>query len=290
MKIVEHQSLDEERALYGSRDILVRNCRFEGPTDGESALKECDSIRVENCAFHLRYPLWHDHGVVMENCEMNEACRAALWYSENVQIRNTQMHGIKALRECRSVVLDSCDVISPEFGWSTENIQVENCRIQGEYFLLRAKDITARQLQFTGKYSFQYVENAVIEDSVLDTKDAFWHAKNTVIRNCVVRGEYLAWYCSNVTFEHCRIEGTQPFCYCRGLKLIDCEMVNTDLCFERSDVQAEITTPVLSIKNPWSGRILVPEVKEVIRDDSRSHGEIIIGTASPSHKPLSPAG
>ena len=167
---------------------------------------------------------------------------------------------------------------------------MENCRIQGEYFLLRAKDITARQLQFTGKYSFQYVENAVIEDSVLDTKDAFWHAKNTVIRNWVVRGEYLAWYCSNVTFEHCRIEGTQPFCYCRGMKLIDCEMVNTDLCFERSDVQAEITTPVLSIKNPWSGRILVPEVKEVIRDDSRAHGEIIIGTASPSHKPLSPAG
>ena len=290
LKIVEHQSFDEERALYGSRDILVQNCRFEGPADGESALKECDSIRVENCAFHLRYPLWHDRGAVIENCEMSETCRAALWYSENVEIHHSQLHGIKALRECRSVTLTDCDVLSPEFGWSTEDLQIESCRIQGEYFLLRAKNLTARKLQFTGKYSFQYVENAVIENSVLDTKDAFWHAKNVVVRNSVVRGEYLAWYCSNVTFEHCRIEGTQPFCYCENLKLIDCEMINTDLCFERSDVHAEITTPVVSIKNPWSGQIFVPEVGEIIRDDPRARGEIIIGTASPSHKPLSPAG
>ena len=34
----------------------------------------------------------------------------------------------------------------------------------------------------------------------------------------------------------------------------------------------------------------VPEGGEIIRDDPRARGEIIIGTASPSHKPLSPAG
>lgn len=290
MRIVEQQSFDEERALYGSHDLLVRNCRFEGPADGESALKECDSIQVEDSVFHLRYPLWHDRGVSIRNCEMNDACRAALWYSENVRITKSRLHGIKALRECRSVIMRNCDVVSPEFGWSTEDLQMDDCNVQGEYFLLRASELTVRHLHFTGKYSFQYVENAVIEDSELDTKDAFWHAKNVVIRNSVVRGEYLAWYCSNVTFEHCRIEGTQPFCYCRGLKLIDCEMVNTDLCFERSEVQAEITTPVISIKNPWSGRIFVPEVKEVIRDDPRACGKIVVGKDSLSHTPLSPAG
>ena len=98
-----------------------------------------------------------------------------------------------------------------------------------------------------GKYSFQYIENSVFEDCVFDTKDAFWHAKNVIVRDSVVKGEYLAWYCENVTFENCRIIGTQPLCYCKGLKLVNCEMIDCDLAFERSDVEAVITTPVISM-------------------------------------------
>ena len=40
MKTIENQTFDMERALYGSQDILVKNCSFDGPADGESALKE----------------------------------------------------------------------------------------------------------------------------------------------------------------------------------------------------------------------------------------------------------
>ena len=95
---------------------------------------------------------------------------------------------------------------------------------------------------------------------------------NVVVRDSVVKGEYLAWYCENVTFENCRIIGTQPLCYCKGLKLVNCEMIDTDLAFERSDVEAAITTPVMSIKNPLSGRIAVPAVGEIIRDIPQSQG------------------
>ena len=103
-----------------------------------------------------------------------------------------------------------------------------------------------------------------------------WHAKKVTFRNSVVKGEYLAWYCENVPFDHCNIIGTQPLCYCKNLKLIDCEMVDTDLAFEKSEVEATVTAPVLSIKNPLSGRIGVPAVGEIIRDDEASHGEIIV--------------
>ena len=127
-----------------------------------------------------------------------------------------------------------------------------------------------------GKYSFQYIENSVFEHCEFDTKDAFWHAKNIVVRDSVVKGEYLAWYSENVTFERCRIIGTQPLCYCKGLKLVDCEMVDTDLAFERSQVQATLTTPVVSIKNPLAGRITVPAVGEIIRDIPQAVGEIVI--------------
>ena len=39
MNLIENMTMDGERALYGSSDITVRNCRFDGPADGESALK-----------------------------------------------------------------------------------------------------------------------------------------------------------------------------------------------------------------------------------------------------------
>lgn len=39
MTTIQNQTFDQERALYGSRDLLVRNCSFNGPADGESAFK-----------------------------------------------------------------------------------------------------------------------------------------------------------------------------------------------------------------------------------------------------------
>lgn len=46
MTVLENQSFDEERALYGSRGLEIRNCRFDGPADGESALKESADISI----------------------------------------------------------------------------------------------------------------------------------------------------------------------------------------------------------------------------------------------------
>ena len=142
--------------------------------------------------------------------------------------------------------------------------------------MMRAEDLQFKNVRMKGKYSFQYIRNAVFDHCDFDTKDAFWHAKNVVVRDSVVKGEYLAWYCEDVAFERCRIIGTQPLCYCRGLKLIDCEMVDTDLAFERSEVEATVTTPVLSIKNPLSGRITVPAVGEIIRDIPQARGEVLV--------------
>ena len=96
------------------------------------------------------------------------------------------------------------------------------------------------------------------------------------MRDSVVRGEYLAWYCENVTFERCLIIGTQPLCYCKGLKLIDCEMIGTDLAFEKSEVEATVTTVIDSIKNPYAGRISAPAAGEIIIDDPMARCELHI--------------
>lgn len=274
MITIKNKTFDEERALYGSKDLTAVNCRFDGPADGESAFKECSDIAAENCFFNLRYPFWHDAGLKISGSEMTELCRAALWYSENIEISDTKMHGIKALRECKNVRIKNCDIISPEFGWSVKNIAMENSSAVSEYFMMRSENLHFSDVDFKGKYSFQYIKNSVFENCVFDTKDAFWHAENVTVKNSIVKGEYLAWYSDGLTLENCKIIGTQPLCYCKNLRLINCEMVGTDLCFEKSEVNACITTPVVSIKNPLSGKICVPSVGEIIRDDENSKGEI----------------
>ena len=247
MKLIQNQTFDAERALYGEKE-------FDGPADGESAFKEGSDIEVQDCFFNLRYPFWHDEGLVIRDSEMTELCRAALWYSHHITITGTKLHGIKALRECSDVAMRDCDIVSPEFGWSVHGISMEHCTAESEYF-------------------------ATFEHCRFDTKDAFWHAKNVVVRNSVIKGEYLAWYCENVTFENCTITGTQPLCYCKGLRLVNCRMESADLAFEKSEVQATLLSPVISIKNPYAGRIEVPAVEEIIRDDDRAQCKIVVGTA-----------
>lgn len=277
MTEVKNQVFDEERALYGSKGITVTGCRFDGPADGESALKESRDITVQGSYFNLRYPFWHDTALEISDCELTPLCRAALWYTEEVTIRHSRLHGIKALRECSDVTMEDCDIISAEFGWFSNRLRIHRCRAEGEYLFLRGRELELKDFTMKGKYSFQYIENATLEACELDTKDAFWHAKNVTVRNSTVKGEYLAWYSENLTLENCRIIGTQPFCYCKNLRLINCEMVDTDLAFEHSTVEASITTPVISIKNPYGGRIMLPSAGEVILTDPNAKAEIVLG-------------
>lgn len=277
MKTIMNQIFDEERALYGEKDITVTGCKFDGPADGESAFKEGRNLTVRNSFFNLRYPFWHDRRLTLEDSELTELCRAALWYTEDAEIRGTKLHGIKALRECARVKLSGCDIVSPEFGWSVRGIEMRDCTAESEYFMMRSDHLHFRDVRLKGKYSFQYITDSVFENCVFDTKDAFWHAKNITVRNSVIKGEYLAWYSENVTFEHCKIIGTQPLCYCKNLRLIDCEMIDTDLCFERSEVNATLVSPVLSIKNPLSGHIYASSAGEIIMDIPEAKGKVVLG-------------
>lgn len=281
-QIIENQTFDQERALYGSRDVTVRRCAFDGPADGESAFKECAQITAEDCFFNLRYPFWHVRGLAIRRCELTELCRAALWYSEDGVIEDSKLHGIKALRECDRMELRECDIISPEFGWSARRVKLADCALQSEYGFLRGEDLELSDVRFQGKYSFQYVKNATLDRCALDTKDAFWHSENVTVTDSVIKGEYLGWYSKDLTLIRCRIIGTQPLCYCQGLKLVDCQMEDTDLAFERSEVEASVTTPILSVKNPRAGSVTAPSVGELIMDDPLAQGQVIQTQAVPA--------
>ena len=118
----------------------------------------------------------------------------------------------------------------------------------------------------SGKYSFQYTKNVTIKNSQLKTKDAFWHSKNVTVYDSVLQGEYLGWYSENLHLVRCKIIGTQPLCYAKGLVLEDCEMIDCDLSFEKSEVTASVKGTILSVKNPLSGTITADAINEIIQE------------------------
>lgn len=263
-QLVENRQFDEERALYFSQGYDIRNCTFAGPADGESTLKESRDITLQDCSFSLRYPLWHVKGFFMEHVKMDEKTRAAIWYADHGVIKNSNLGGIKAVRECSHIAVEDSKVVSMEFGWKSSDVTLKNTEIESEYIFMDSRDVKLDHVTMKGKYSFQYMENLEIVDSVLDTKDAFWHSKNVTVRNSVVKGEYLAWFSDGLTLIDCKIIGTQPLCYCKNLKLINCTMEDTDLAFEYSDVEADVKGHIVSVKNPKSGTITADSVGEVI--------------------------
>ena len=268
MELIQNKQFDEERALYHLTNGTVSHCIFDGPADGESALKEARNITMDHCDFRLRYPLWHVEGFNLSNCTMNDKARAAIWYARDGVISDSNLGGIKAVRECQNIKLERCDILSQEFGWKCSDITLEDTTIRAEYVFFDSRNVTLDRVKMGGKYSFQYRENLTIRDSYLDTKDAFWHSKNVTVINSTVKGEYLAWFSDGLTLINCHIIGTQPLCYCKNLKLVDCTMEGTDLSFEYSDVEATITGHVDSIKNPRSGKITVDSVGEIIMGDA----------------------
>ncbi len=270
---IKNREFEEERALYGVKDVVLEHCAFRGDADGESALKESCGVIAETCEFALRYPLWHAQNVCLSHVTMTETCRAPLWYDKDVCVRDSKLYGTKAVRECRNVLIENTDIRSEEFGWFSSDICVKNTAFEGMYAFLHAENLTAQNLNFTGKYSFQYLKNATFHHCTFKTKDAFWHAENVTVYDSVIEGEYLGWYAQGLRLVRCHIKGTQPLCYAKGLLLEDCTMEGCDLAFEKSDVDASLHGHVESIKAPASGRITVDSVGEILPENDGTHGE-----------------
>ena len=159
MREIKNIVLDEERALYNIKDTVLDNITFDGPADGESALKECDNIIVKNCYFNLRYPLWHVNKFELDNCEMTVNCRAAIWYCENAIINNSKLNGIKALRECNNINIKNTSIESFEFGWKTNNINIDNCSLIGEYLFFTVTFLACQKASLVSKLLFSIIKS-----------------------------------------------------------------------------------------------------------------------------------
>ncbi len=267
MGTIKDREFGGERPLFGSRGLRLENVTIHA---GESALKCCADIEADHCRFEGKYPFWHVDGFTITDCLFTPGARAALWYSRNLEMRDTKVEAPKMFREMDGIVLRNVEIPDAEETlWHCANVDIMDVSVKNaDYLFMHSHDIKIRNWHQDGNYSFQYCRNVEIHNAIINSKDAFWGTENVTVYDSELNGEYLGWHSRRLTLVRCRISGTQPLCYCKDLTLIDCEFTeDSDLAFEDSEVRGNILTPVTSIKNPMKGSIHAVSVGEMIIDN-----------------------
>lgn len=267
MEIIKDKEFGGERPLFGARGLRLENVTIHA---GESALKCCADIEADHCTFEGKYPIWHVDGFKVHDCLFTPGARAALWYSRNLEMSDTQVDAPKMFREMDGIKLRNVNIPDAEETlWHCYNVDIEDVNVdKADYLFMHSRNIRIKNWKQNGNYSFQYCQNVEIHNAIIHSKDAFWGTENVTIYDSELTGEYLGWHSRRLTLVRCRISGTQPLCYTRDLRLIDCEFApDCDLSFEDAEVEASILTPVTSVKNPMKGRISAPSFGEIIIDN-----------------------
>ncbi|MBD5131056.1 MAG: DUF3737 family protein [Clostridiales bacterium] len=257
-----------ERAVFRGRDLDFCECLFD---DGESPLKESENIKLTDCTFGWKYPLWYSKDVEAEDCLWQDTARAGVWYTENIVIRNTKVLAPKNFRRCKDIILENIELPNAqETLWACEDVELNNVKVSGNYFGMNCSRVTVDNLDLDGDYGFDGARDIVIRNSSLKTKDAFWNCENVTVINSTIVGEYFGWNSKNITLINCEIESLQGFCYIEGLKLVNCKLGNTTLSFEYcKNIDADIVGTVDSVKNPISGVIVADGIGELILEEDK---------------------
>jgi hypothetical protein len=266
MKEYRQKIFTGERAQYHVNNVTYYDSTFE---DGESPLKECHDIVIHNSFFKWKYPVWYSKNIQIYNSSFLETARSGLWYSENIYIKDSIIEAPKQFRRSKNITLENTNItLAEETLWSCENIKLTDVFVRGDYFGMNSKNIEVKNFTISGNYIFDGGSNITIDNAKLNSKDALWNCENVVVSNSTIIGEYLGWNSKNLTFINCTIESNQGLCYIEGLKLINCKLINTNLCFELcKDIDAEITSKIDSVKNPINGIISAESIGEIILDD-----------------------
>ena len=254
-----------ERSLYNIKDTILEDCVFKY---GESPLKEVSNLVLNNVVFEYKYPLWYANHISVNNSRFEELSRSGIWYTKDISIKNSLILAPKLFRRCEGVNVFNCELPnSLEMCWNSRDVNFYDCKVKGDYFCLNLVGGHFNNLQLDGNYAFDGAKNLVIENSTLNSKDSLWNCENVIVKNSHIVGEYLAWNSKNVIFIDCTLESNQGLCYIDGLQMINCKLMNTDLAFEfSSGIDAEISSNIVSVKNPLSGRIKAEKIEKLILD------------------------
>ncbi len=279
MEIIRDKQFGGERPLFGVKDVRLENIEI---VDGESGIKCCNNVEADNCRFYGKYPWWHVDGSLITNCYFAVGSRSAIWYSDNLTMKDSVIDGPKFFREMNNLTLENVTINdADETFWNVKGIKVKNLKLhEGTYPFMNCEDIYIDGLECESKYIFQYCKNLELHHANIVTKDSFWECENVTVYDSVIDSEYIAWHSKNVRFVRCHIKGDQPLCYLDGIVLEDCTFdPGCDRAFEDSkNIEADIRGGITEIKNPISGRIHAGSIGRITYDRFALGHDCIIET------------
>ena len=278
MKSIKQEILTGERALFLGQQLSIEDTVFEA---GESPLKESSDVEINRSIFKWKYPLWYSKNAKVQDSLMLDTGRAGIWYTDNIDLRDTTIQAPKTFRRSSNINLSNVDMTdASETLWMCDKVAMQDVSARGDYFAMNTTNIKGDNFRLVGNYSFDGCRNIELSHAHLLSKDAFWNCENVIIRDSFISGEYIGWNSHNLTFINCTIQSLQGFCYIDGLTLENCRLLDTTLAFEYcSNINVEVTTSIASIKNPISGTIKAPCIDDIIFDDPQidsQQTEIII--------------
>ena len=277
MEIIKDRQFGGERPLFGIHDTKLDNITI---TDGESGIKMCRNIECNNSKFYGKYPWWHVDGSVITNCYFDPKSRSAIWYSNDMVMKDTVIDAPKLFREMKNVSLENVKINdADETFWRIDGLKLKNVELHGgTYPFMFSKNIYVDGLVSDSKYVFQYCQNVEIHNAKITTKDSFWECDNVTVYDSELDGEYLAWHSKNVTLVRCHISGEQPLCYSDNVVLRDCTFdAACDRAFEDcTNIDAKIKGSITNIKNPISGHITAEKIGSVTYNEfAKGHDTVI---------------
>lgn len=283
MELVKDKQYGGERPLFGSHDMRLDNITI---VDGESGIKCCKNLECVNSKFYGKYPWWHVDGSVIEDCYFAPGSRSAIWYSNDMVMRNCVIDGPKFFREMRNLELENVKITdADETFWKIDGLKIRNVELhEGTYPFMFSKNIYVDGLKSDSKYVFQYCKNVEVHNAEITTKDSFWECENVTVYDSKLDGEYLAWHSKNVKLVRCHISGEQPLCYLDGITLDDCTFDPAcDRAFEdSSNIDAQIRGAIAEVKNPISGHIVADAIGRITYDVFAKGRDCVIETRKDS--------
>jgi hypothetical protein len=256
-----------ERPLFGAHDVVFENITI---TDGESGIKCCHDVACHDSKFYGKYPWWHVDRSLITSCYFAPGSRSAIWYSNDMVMRDCVIDGPKFFREMRNVELENVNINdADETFWRVDGLKLKNVTLrEGTYPFMFSKNIYVDGLVSDAKYVFQYCENVEVHNAKITTKDSFWECNGVTVYDSELDGEYLAWHSRNVKLVRCHISGEQPLCYMDGITLEDCTFDPAcDRIFEDSSrIDARIVGAVTEVKNPISGHVVADKIGKLTID------------------------
>lgn len=266
-KVIQQEYLTGERALFMSKDLAIYDSVF---AEGESPLKESENIELHDCLFRWKYPLWYCNHVCAEQCTWFDMARAGVWYTNDIEVRDTIIEAPKNFRRCDGVKLTNVNFPdAQETLWNCSNVEMDHVVAKGDYFAMNCQNMKLDHFELVGNYSFDGVCNMEIHNARMLSKDAFWNTDNVTVYDSFISGEYLGWNAKNLTLVNCTIESLQGMCYIDNLVMKNCKLINTTLAFEYSTVDAEITSNINSVMNPSGGTITADYIDELILEKDK---------------------